>query len=162
MAKEIDERWSLKRRSNDAHLAWRWADIVPAMREAFTVLSGDEPIAIWASKNGSPLSLGGGVYYRLDYLEIDPDRRGDGRTALLLFALIAKRVAEHSATGIVLTAFDVPALVEAYLALGAEPGCPRGWNHPVELVPLTFQQPALDRLRELIDALEEVPRRSLP
>lgn len=156
-SRDIDRRWSPRRRPDDAHLAWRWAEIVPDMREAFIVVAGGDPIAIWASKVGSPLALAGSAYYRLDYLELDPDRRGDGMTAALLFALIAKRVEEHKAGGVVLAAFNVEGLVEAYVALGAEPGCPRGWNHPAELIPLTFHQAALARLRALIDDLQEDP-----
>jgi len=159
---DLDRRWGAMRRPEDVHLAWRWTEIVPDMREAFIVYAEDAPIGIWASKSGSPLALEGAAYYRLDYLEIDPARRGDGATSPLLFALIAKRAAEHRASGIVLAAFNVEGLIETYVALGAELGCPRGWNHPPELVPLTFRQVALDELRALIDALQEDPGRALP
>ena len=160
-AGNIDEQWAPRRSPEDAHLAWKWFDMVPAMREAFIVYAEVAPIAIWSSKLGSPIELSGERYYRLDYLEIDPARRGDGSTAALLFGLIAKRVAEHAATGIVLSAFKIDGLVQAYARLGAEHGCPPGWNHPPELVPLIFRRPALDRLRELIDALQENPSRAL-
>lgn len=162
VATALDTMWSVRRGSDDIGLAWRWADIVPDMREAFVVLAKGAPIAIWASKLGSPVVLGGQKYYRLDYLEIDPARRGDGQTSAILLGLIAKRAAEHTATGVVLAAFCIDGLIRAYEYLGAERGAPPGWNHPVQLVPLTFKQPALSRLRELIDDLEEEPSGPLP
>ena len=157
VASLIDQAWLPRREGDDIHLAWRWADIVPDMREAYVVRAGEEPIAIWASKVGSPIELGGRKYYRLDYLEVDPARRGDGQTSAVLLALIAKRAAEHGAEGVVLAAFSIDGLIRAYEYLGAERGAPPGWNHPAQLVPLTFKQPALTKLRELIDDLEEKP-----
>jgi hypothetical protein len=149
-------------RESDVHLAWNWAEIVPDMHDAFVVLAEDEPIAIWASRLRSPVVLEGRKYYRLDYLEIDPRRRGDQLVAPLMFGLIARRATELEAVGVVLAAFQIPGLVKRYVTLGASQGCPRGWNHPTELVPLTFEQAAIDRLRELIDALQEDRSGSFP
>jgi GNAT superfamily N-acetyltransferase len=162
VARTLDEAWSPRRAGDDIHLAWVWANIVPDLREAFVVRAKGEPIAIWGSKLGSPIELGGQKYYRLDYLEVDPDRRGDGQTSALLLGLIAKRAAEHGATGVVLATFNIDGLIRAYEYLGAERGAPSGWNHPIQLVPLTYKQPALTRLRELIDDLEEDPPGPLP
>ncbi|MBP9204906.1 MAG: hypothetical protein KBG28_13125 [Kofleriaceae bacterium] len=132
------------------------------MREAFVVRADQAPIAIWASKVGSPIALAGRRYYRLDYLEVDPARRGDGQTSTLLLGLIAKRAEEHGASGVVLAAFSIDRLLQAYEYLGAERGAPPGWNHPPQLVPLTFNAAALHRLRELIDDLQEDPPGALP
>lgn len=155
LAKTLDAEWSQRRRESDNHLAWQWTRIVSDAREAFVVIANGKPIAIWASKLGSPIDLGAERFYRLDYLEIDPNCRGDGQTSVLLFGLIAKRAEEHAAGGIILTAFPIDKLVEAYESLGAERGAPRGWHYPKELVPLTFRRSALTRLRRLIDGLEE-------
>jgi GNAT superfamily N-acetyltransferase len=152
---KIDALWRERRSDMDALLAWNWSEIVADMREAFVVCAAGAPIAIWASKTGSCVKLEGRPYYRLDYLEIDPNRRGDGLTSSLLAGMIAKRAAEHRACGIVLAAFPNERLVKFYESLGATRGAPRGWKHPPELVPLTFGQVALDNLRELIDAYEE-------
>ncbi len=118
VARALDVTWSPRRGGDDIHFAWRWADIVPDMREAFVVSAKGEAIAIWGSKLGSPIELGGQKYYRLDYLEVDPARRGDGQTSALLFGLIAKRASEHGATGIVLAAFSIDGLIQAYEYLG--------------------------------------------
>jgi hypothetical protein len=158
----IDLQWRARRSDMDALLAWNWAEIVADMREAFAVCVAGEPVAIWASKLGSCAQLQGKPYYRLDYLELDPERRGDGRTSTLLAGMIAKRAAEHRARGIVLAAFPSEKLVKFYESLGASRGGPKGWNCPPELVPLTFEQAALDNLRELIDAFQKAPGRTLP
>ena len=113
-------------------------------------------------QGGSPVALGDTKYYRLDYLEVAPTRRGDGQTFALAMALVSKRAAEHRAEGVVLTAFRIDGVVRAYEYLGAERGAPPGWNYPSQLVPLTFKQPALAKLRELIDGLEEKPPGPLP
>lgn len=157
----IDVSWPARRPPTDVQHAWRWSDIVPDMREAFIMTIDDRPAAVWSTKVGG-VELEGRTFYRLDYLELDPDRRGDGQTAAALFGLIAKRVAEHRAEGVVLAAFNEPKLLQAYEYLGAEQGAPRGWNHPPGLVPLTFKQSALDRLRELIDGLEEKSSGTVP
>lgn len=54
-----------------------------------------------------------------------------------------------------LTAFPVPGLVEFYEGTGAGRGAPKGWSHPKELVALTFERAALERLKDLADALLE-------
>lgn len=161
LAKTLDAEWWRHRRDSDIHLAWQWASIVSDAREAFVVTADGKPIAIWASKLGSPIVLGPERFYRLDYLEIAPTCRGDGQTSVLLFGLIAKRAEEHAATGIILAAFQIDKLINAYHALGAERGAPRGWHYPKELVPLTFRRSALARLRRLIDGLEEDAPRPL-
>jgi hypothetical protein len=63
---------------------------------------------------------------------------------------------------VVLSAFNVDKLVRGYETLGATRGSPRGWNYPAELVPLTFEQAALDDLRESTDAFKEEPSRTVP
>jgi GNAT superfamily N-acetyltransferase len=155
VGEQIDALWHERRSDLDSLMSWEWGKIVADMREAFTVCFDESPVAIWASKTGSCVQLEGQPYYRLDYLEVDPDRRGDGLTSPLLFGMIAKRATEHHASGIVLAAFPSEKLVKFYESLGATRGAPRGWTHEPELVPLTFGQEALSKLRELIDAYEE-------
>lgn len=162
VARTLDSEWPQRRRQTDIHRDWRWREIISDAREAFVVTANGNPIGIWASKLGSPITLGDDRFYRLDYLEIDPNRRGDGQTATALFGLVAKRAEEHAATGVILTAFQIDKLVEAYVSLGAERGAPRGWNYPKQLVPLTFGRLALSRLRKLINDLEKDGTRPLP
>lgn len=130
VASLIDQTRPPHRGEEDIHLAWRWADIVRDMREAYVVRADEELLAIWASKVGSPIAPGDTKYYRLDYLEIAPTRRGDGQTFALAMALVSKRAAEHRAEGVVLTAFRIDGVVRAYEYLGAERGAPPGWNYP--------------------------------
>lgn len=162
MAKTIDAEWVGRRAAGDVHLTWRWVDLTRDTRESFVVFLDDVPVAIWASKTGSPVTLDGHPYYRLDYVELDPDLRGDGQTSVMLFALIARRASELGAEGIVLSAFNVDKLINTYEILGATRGNPSGWKWPKELVPLTFYQGALDSLRELTDGFEEDPSKAIP
>jgi GNAT superfamily N-acetyltransferase len=120
----IDDAWPSSRRPADVHHAWRWADIWKSLKDCL-VLEGDRPVAIWGSTVRRPLKLAGATYYRLDYLEIAPAHRGKILGAFLI-AVIASRALELGATGIVLTAFPVPGLVEFYEGTGAVRGAPRG------------------------------------
>jgi GNAT superfamily N-acetyltransferase len=162
VAARIDKLWRERRGDIDALLAWKWVDIVADMREAFAIHAAGSPIAIWASKPGSCVQLDGKPYYRLDYLEVDPERRGDGQTSTLLAGMIAKRATEHRASGIVLPAFPSEKLAKFYESLGATRGAPQGLEPPPQLVPFTFGQDALDNLRELVDALQKDPGRAIP
>jgi hypothetical protein len=128
--------------------------MLKSLKECLVVRRGDVPVAIWGSTAGKPIMLAGRASYRLDYLEIDPTHRGAILGAFLV-GLIAWRALELGCAGVVLTAFPVPGLVEFYEGTGAARGAPRGWNHPKELVALTFELPALSRLKDLADALLE-------
>lgn len=112
------------------------------------------PVAIWASSASKPIKLAGLSHYRLDYLEIDPRHRGQILGAFVI-SLVACRALELGAVGVVLAAFPIPGLVEFYEAVGAARGVPRGWNHPKELVALSFELPVLERLKDLADGLIE-------
>lgn len=150
----IDKAWPAGRRPSDVHHVWRWVDISSTLKECFVVVKDGHPVAIWGSTVSRPLKLGGMTFYRLDYLEIDPAHRGEV-LGVFLVSVIASRALELGASGIVLTAFSVPGLVEFYEGTGAIRGSPRGWNHPKELVALTFELAALHRLKDLADALLE-------
>ena len=146
----IDVAWPPSRRPADVHHVWRWADIWKSLKDCLVVVEGARPVAIWGSTVGRPLKLTGTTCYRLDYLEIAPAHRGQILGAFLT-TIIASRALELGATGIVLTTFPVPGLVEFYEGMGAVRGAPRGWSYPKELVALTFELPALRRLKELAD-----------
>jgi hypothetical protein len=111
-------------------------------------------MAIWGSRLSRVLKLPEGAFYRPDYLEIDPRRRG-GTLGLFILSLVAARTLEIGAIGIVLSTFQVDGLVEFYEAAGATRGAPRGWSCPRLLVPLTFRRPALEMLAGFADALSE-------
>lgn len=122
---EIDGAWPPLRRPADVHHTWRWVDISRSLKDCMAIMEGDHPVAIWGSTMGRPLKLAGTTYYRLDFLEIAPYHRGEILGAFLI-AIIAARALEVGASGIVLTAFAVPGLVEFYEGMGAVRGCPRG------------------------------------
>lgn len=157
IAEQIDREWGTSRSESDRALAWSWAAIAQAMRETFVAQVDGVPVAVWAAKLGTSTVLSGRNYYRVDFLEVCPERRGDGRTSVALFGLIAHRAAEHRATAVLLAAFNEEGLAKFYESLGAKRGAPVGWNHPPDLVPFTIEQPALVELRELIDAYRKVP-----
>lgn len=151
---EIDEQWPGLRPVTDVQQVWRWQEIYGELREVFCVRAEGSIVAIWGSTSSRPRKLVEGTYYRLDYLELSPLHRGKGNVAgLFLMGMVASRALEVSATGIVLTCFNVPGVVAYYAAAGATVGCPRGWNHPTGVVALTFDQRALHNLKDLADAL---------
>ena len=151
---EIDAVWPPLRPERHVHHVWRWQGIHQQMRETFAVCGDAGPVAIWGSKLARVLRLPEGEFYRPDYLEIDPRRRG-GVLGLFSLALMAARTFEVGAAGMVLSTFQVDGLVEFYEAAGATRGAPRGWSCPRLLVPLTFRSPVLEQLAMFADALSE-------
>ena len=149
---EVDDSWSPRRGPADVHHAWRWREICEGQRERFGVMVGAAPAAIWVSTRTRPLRLRDGSYYRLDYLEVAPDLRG-GVVGPLTLALIACRALELGADAIVLTAFDVPGLVDAYRRAGAVVRRPPGWSHPSNLVSLVFEPAVVALLKGFVDEL---------
>ena len=155
----IDQLWPDARHPSHVHGGWRWGAISKACEDHFVIVSdgGDpqEPIAIWGSKSASTITLEGRSYYRLDFIEVRPDLRGElPMAATFALATVAMRARERRATGIVLAAFNIAGVGRAYEARGAVRGCPKGWSCPSDLVPYTFEEPALDRLERETNELE--------
>ena len=71
----------------------------------------------------------------------------------LTLALIACRALELGADAIVLTAFDVPGLVDAYRRAGAVVRRPPGCRHPSNLVSLVFEPAVVALLKGFVDEL---------
>lgn len=158
LAARIDAAWSHRRRPEDLHSGWSWLGILNDCRDGFVLVAcdRDEPVGVFASEKRSPITLEGRPYYRLDYLEIDPALRGSGFGSLAL-ALVGVRAVELGAGGIVLGAFQAPKLLEFYEESGATRGCPRGWNPPSQVIPLTFDNSALMRLEKEAHAFRHDP-----
>jgi hypothetical protein len=111
-------------------------------------------LALWSSSKKKPIRLPEGIFYRLDYLEVSPPSRG-GVVGTFTLAVIAARATELNATGIVLAAFPIKGLSDAYERAGAVGRCPQGWNCPANLLPFIFEAAALARLKALADGFLE-------
>lgn len=141
-----DRAWPPMRRPADAHLHWRWSAIAARARERFALVAPDgEPLALWCSARSRPVRLLRGLFYRLDYVEVDPTRRG---TALgpFTFAVCATRALELGCDGLVLGS-----LAEAgpfYERLGGERRREAGWREGPDLLPYVFDRETLEGLQE--------------
>lgn len=155
----IDQMWPDARHPSHVHGGWRWAAISKACEDRYIIVSDGseprEPIAIWGSKSASKITLEERSYYRLDFIEVNPTLRGKHPiAATFALATVAMRARERGATGVVLAAFNVDGVGRAYEARGAVRGHPKGWSCPSDLVPYTFEEPALERLERSIHGLE--------
>lgn len=153
----IDGTWPARRKDSDRHKdAWEWTRLVRDLAECFIAVEEDDrPIGIWGSRRETLLRLPGGSYYRLDFLEADPDRRG-GPVGVLTIGLAACRALELAADGMVLATFPIEGLRRFYKAVGAVEERARGWNCDKHLLPFHFNAAALKRLREATDELLEI------
>lgn len=152
----LDAEWPALRRATDIHQPWRWQALMAGKRDTFAVLQGSHPLGLWCNARAAPLTLPEGRFYRLDNIEIHPARRGSVIGPFLL-SLVATRALELGASSVVLAAFPIMGLAQAYLRAGAVQRCPRGWNCPRELIPFVFESDALLRLKDFADALLEDP-----
>ncbi len=153
---QIDETWPAARRQTDVSTDWCWVKLGLKRSERYALidLRDRRPLAVWCSKEPPTITLDGSIYYRLDYVEIHPELRG-GPFGVFVFGAIAARALECNAVGVVLAAFAVPKLAESYLAKGATQGAPKGWNYHKTLLPFTFDEGALRRLKDGLDGFLE-------
>ena len=149
----IDGEWPPLRPKKDLTYSWRWRELVDGEKETFLLKKEDgTPVAIWVSRRRKPIVLGGKLYYRLDNIEVHPTHRGArlGRIlGILLMAVIAQRALEVGATGLVLATWDTHA--DFYGKAGGVQVAPRGWTVATGLIPFTFDERALSRLKEMAD-----------
>lgn len=151
----VDREWSRQRPASDWHQTWRWQQILDGVQEAYALVSADHAaLALWSSKKKKPIKLPEGTFYRLDNLEVVPASRG-GVVGTFTLALIAARATELDADRIVLAAFPIRGLCEAYERAGAIGRCPQGWNCPRNLVPFVFEPAAVELLKAFADGLLE-------
>jgi hypothetical protein len=143
---KADRQWPPMRRVADANLHWLWSTIAARAHERFALVTPDgDLLALWCSSRSKPLSLPGGLFYRLDYIEIDPSRRG---TALgpFTFAVCATRALELGCDGLVLGA--LPQVGSFYQRLGGVQRREFGWQEGQNLLPYAFDREALEELQD--------------
>jgi hypothetical protein len=149
---EIDSRWPPGRRPEDWHASWRWKEIIAGRPEAFAITAADGSVAgIWCSAKKRPIRLPSGAFYRPDYMEIAPERRGS-EMGVFLFGIICARALELRADGIVLGTW--PVLRRFYRGLGGIEGRVQGWNLAPNLVPFSFDSGSLEILRAALERME--------
>lgn len=155
---QADDEWSRTRLRGDIHNSWAWTEILKRTRDTFVMVDADGAAAgAFASTHSTPILLSGKPYYRLDFLEVAPRYRG-GEVGAVALGIVGYRARELGASGIVLAAFNVPGLVTFYESLGAKRGAPRGWNVPPRVLPLHFDEDALDRLEAIAHAYRDDQR----
>lgn len=149
---EVDEHWGASRPRGHQNLHWSWVQAEEVSRDFFAV--GRPPVvhALWAARPPT-ITLLDGEYYRLDRLEVAPDRRG-GLLGPVLMGMICWRAVEIGCDGVVAAAF--PEVVAWYEGLGTVQECPKGWSHERGLLPLRFDSDRMAELKEQTDALLEV------
>ncbi len=141
----IDTDWKSRRKETDVHL-WEWADIAVGAKDLFAIRTElGVTVGLWMSGAGA-ISLPSGRFYRLDFLEVDPDLRG-GDLGYLAFAMVVARAEELGCAGIVLAAYQDN--VQVYLNFNGKMGPIRGWQVPEGLVPFEFSGDALIPFKEL-------------
>lgn len=149
----VDESWPTLRPSESESQVWSWRKIMQAARDRFVLRdAAKEPLALWSSAKSTPLSLPGGRFYRLDYLEVCPRHR-KARLGAFLMALIARRAREIGAGGMVLGA--LPEAAQFYERLGFRAGLLAGWQTERGLIPYRLEGEDLDRLIERGNAFLE-------
>jgi GNAT superfamily N-acetyltransferase len=136
------------RPESDVH-SWSWAKKIHRSREAWVLMEdGQGPIALWTSEK-EVITLVEGKFYRLDHIELRPDRRGTG-LGFFVLALVACRALELDVVGLVLRC--IPALRSFYETAGGEARTPKGWNVPYgEMLAFTFPEAALRSLKARAD-----------
>ncbi len=151
--KQVDGSWPAERKPQDGNRHWMWRDICQRAPEQFALVALDgKVLALWASLSPRPLSLPGGLTYRLDYLEVAPSRRNQ-YLGLFCIGLVAQRVLEAGCSNLVLEA--LPELKAFYTAAGGLQTRAHGWRLSQRLMPFLFERERLTYLKELTDAYLE-------
>lgn len=148
---ELDATWPRSRPNGDVAEGWRWYEVGCHSADRFCLRADDGGIlAVWAAERSGTHLIGGVKAYRLDRLEVHPEKRRLGIGALAM-ALIAKRTYEHGGAAVVLGAAATPGTISFYQGLGGTPGPVHGWSAPPDLIPFRFDDDALSALVEHAD-----------
>lgn len=149
----VDLEWANERKPQDGNRHWAWRDICVRSPEQFALLGEDgRALALWSSLTPRPLSLPGGLTYRLDFLEVAPRKRNQ-YLGLFCVGLVAQRVLEAGCVNLVLEAY--PELKPFYTAAGGLQKRAHGWRPSQRLMPFLFERETLTYLKDLTDAYLE-------
>lgn len=123
--REVDEIWPGKRPPEHVNIGWNWQEIHKRAEECAALVrpADNRTLGLWASRK-KRLKSPEGVFYRLDYLEIDPEFRG-GSLGELAYAVCFERALELGSDGVVLPSFQETA--EIYEEMGFERRVVQGW-----------------------------------
>lgn len=137
-----------KRPEGAEHRGWEWSRIRQRSKDILALQQEDGTcLAIWSSGR-KVLKLDSGTYYRLDYLEVNPDRRGEGWGAVAVAAACA-RARELGADQIVLGA--LPQAIPYWRKIAVQ-GAPEGWNCAKELEPYVIGSDVVGNLERVFHA----------
>lgn len=150
-ATKIDQKWGPFRKPDAPNGHWSWARIKEKAVETFQLKCKEEGVAIWAVGRVD-VKLEGKCWYRLDFIEVHPQKRR-GLLGALAVCLMAERAAELKCDGILLASVDYA--VEFYAALEGVQRVVAGWNHQKGLVPFVFEKDQIGKLRERLNEFVE-------
>lgn len=152
----VDSLWIPQRQAQDRH-GWRWRRVYEDGREVFALVDGsDQHAALWASAAGAihPADRNLKVpYYRLDYFEVAPSRRGDDLTAAFAMAVASSYALRWGAQAVV--ALVLKASEPFYERVGFTPAKLKGWKLESDVVPWCLVEPKFDEACEVANDAEE-------
>lgn len=150
---QVDAEWPPQRQPRDGNRHWSWREICLRAPEQFALVGPNgRALALWASLSPRPLSLPGGLSYRLDYIEVAPALRNQ-HLGLFCVGLVAQRVLEAGCSNLVLEV--LPELKPFYTGAGGLQKRAHGWRLSQRLMPFLFERERLTYLKELTDAFLE-------
>lgn len=136
LAAQVDAIWPALR-VHHAVQHWRWAEIRHEYPDAFALINeeDDSVAGLWAGRFDHAITLQGGRFYRLDFMEAAPNTPGFGQ---FLWAAIALRAEELKACGIVFGALEEAKAAHIDAGASEAPELPGGWNVERGLLPLAM------------------------
>lgn len=134
---------------------WSWSQIADQSHEVLNLRTADgHVVAMWSCEPKTLISLPSlGACYRLDFLEIDPERRG-GVVGYYAAAVACARAVEAGAQAVVLASTkDARGFWED--VVGASVRKIHGWHVPGSLLPCKIERATLEALRSDLDVCEK-------
>jgi len=145
----LDAEWRSLRPEDAPNAHWDWPALMRHARDRFSLLDGDgNVIGLWCSGASSPRKYENGAWYRLDFMEVRPDRRESSIGAAMV-AAIGARAIEMSATGIIIE--SLPESAPFWRRLGATERTMDGWRPGRDLLPFVVETDLLNTLKEVFD-----------
>lgn len=126
---EIQKVWA-PLRAHESHQHWDWNLIAKGSEELFAMCDGSAKILGLIASKKRRVRLPDGTYYRLDFIESDPNLAGRGLGGPLV-AAAAIRALELKSDGMLLGSLRETAHI--YKGLGFSPELKPGWNLPPDL-----------------------------
>lgn len=147
----VDESWPNSRQLQAAHAHWRWVEIRDRAEDCLALVrrEDDKTLALWSTSRAE-VQLASKRYYRVDYLEVDPDHIGSGLGAFAM-GVICKEASERGLQGVVFGA--LPSARWFFERLGAKETSL--WQSERGLAAMMLAEEAFEDLWRNTDELRE-------